>query len=285
MYTIKEYTKKFKLGTKKMFKEFFNKETNKKQRANMWTFSRIIVSFIIPILMMIGSITSSTLVLGLAFFTTGFGALTDYFDGKSARKYNSYSEYGKLLDQIADKVFAFMLGISLSIFNPMFLLSLFGESIIATTNILYKKKYENLNIQSTLIGKIKQWPLFTSLTFGFLSTLIPGLTIAVDSFIILTFLFQLTTMYSYIDQNNEQIKKVKSSQNYITKIDNNDEEKRKIKTIENSNTISNNICLSKKEQYEKLRDVLNDIIALKNNFNNDVNDLDNSKKAIQKIKK
>ena len=47
--TISEFLKNFKSGTKLMFKEFFNKETNKKQRANMWTFSRLIISFLIPI--------------------------------------------------------------------------------------------------------------------------------------------------------------------------------------------------------------------------------------------
>ena len=44
--TIKSAVKNFKLGTKTMFKEFFNKETNKKQRANMWSFTRIIIPFI-----------------------------------------------------------------------------------------------------------------------------------------------------------------------------------------------------------------------------------------------
>ena len=125
---VKKYLKEFKIGTKKMFKEFFNKETNKKQRANMWTFSRLIIPVITTILCVISLFVTNAVPLLIAAATlTGFGALTDYFDGKSARKHNSTSEYGKRLDQISDKVFSGMLGISLSILNPLFLITLLEE--------------------------------------------------------------------------------------------------------------------------------------------------------------
>ena len=41
--------------------------------------------------------------LCLVLFT--IGALTDFFDGWVARKFNQISEFGKLMDPIADKVF------------------------------------------------------------------------------------------------------------------------------------------------------------------------------------
>ena len=128
---IKKYLKEFKNGTKTMFKEFFKKETNKKQRANMWTFTRLIIPFITTIICIISLFVTNTIPLLIsAAALTGFGAITDYFDGRSARKYNSTSEYGKRLDQISDKVFSGMLGINLSILNPMFLITLLGEAII-----------------------------------------------------------------------------------------------------------------------------------------------------------
>ena len=46
-------------GIKVMFKEFFNKETNKKQRANMWTFSRLVLAFFIPIMALIGKLLAN----------------------------------------------------------------------------------------------------------------------------------------------------------------------------------------------------------------------------------
>ena len=59
--------KEFKNGTKTMFKEFFKKETNKKQRANMWTFAR----FVIPVITLITSIIAiSTASIPLCAVTT-----------------------------------------------------------------------------------------------------------------------------------------------------------------------------------------------------------------------
>jgi phosphatidylglycerophosphate synthase len=98
--TIKAYYLELKNGIKTMFKEFFNKETNKKQRANMWTFSRLIISIPILILSIIYLINFSIPLLITNTILVGMGSITDYFDGKSARKYNSSSEFGKKLDQI-----------------------------------------------------------------------------------------------------------------------------------------------------------------------------------------
>ena len=87
--TIKKYLEELKIGTKTMFKEFFNKETNKKQRANMWTFSRLIISIPILILSIMAMINISVPLLVSNSVLVALGALTDYFDGKSARKHNS----------------------------------------------------------------------------------------------------------------------------------------------------------------------------------------------------
>ena len=207
---IKKYLEEFKIGTKRMFKEFFNKETNKKQRANMWTFARLVTPFITTIICTLTLFVTNTLPLLItAAAITGFGALTDYFDGKSARKYKSSSEYGKRLDQIADKVFSGMLGISLSILNPIFLITLLGEAIISAINISYKSKYPNIDISSSKIGKIKEWPLFVTLGLGFISSLNPILNIITKTMIVLTFSLQLITAGSYITQNEKEIKKQK----------------------------------------------------------------------------
>lgn len=204
---IKKYFKEFKTGTKKMFKEFLKKETNKKQRANMWTFSRIVTSFITFFICIISLFLSNTVpILISAAALTTFGAVTDYFDGRSARKHKSTSEYGKLLDQVADKVFSFLLGISLSILNPFFLITLLGEGIISAINLTYKGFNPNLNISSTQIGRIKEWPLFATLGFGFLSSLNPILNIISKIMISITFIIQIITAGTYIIQNNKILK-------------------------------------------------------------------------------
>ena len=205
---IKNYWLELKNGTKTMFKEFFDKETNKKQRANMWTFSRLVTSFLIPICSLISILTSNISLFITSIGITTFGGLTDFFDGRSARKHNSYSEFGKFLDQISDKLFSIMIGINLSLFNPLFLITLGGEFAIASLNALYKSKYPNLDIKSTQIGRIKQWPLFSSLVLGFLSTLVPVISPITNMFILITFAFQLLTTSSYIKENEKNILKL-----------------------------------------------------------------------------
>ena len=187
---VLKYFKEFKNGTKLMFKEFFNKKTNKKQRANMWTFTRLIIPFI----------------------TAFLCAITDFFDGRSARKYNSSSEYGKRLDQTADKVFSGMLGISLSILNPIFLITLLGEIIISLVNLSYKAKYHDLNISSTQLGRIKQWPLFITLGLGFISNINPILDIITKIMVIISFALQVTTAGSYILENEKQLNKLNNEE-------------------------------------------------------------------------
>ena len=199
MDKIKKYIEELNSGTKIMFKEFFNKRTNKKQRANTWTFSRLIISPIILILMIIGLPIAAAI-------TATFGALTDFFDGRSARKHNSISEFGKLLDPISDKFFSLFAGVALSIYNPLFLINLIGEGLIATTNITYQVKYNNISIKSSFIGKIKQWPLFATFALGFLSTSISSISNITNSAIVITSLFQIATLRNYIVENKKIVK-------------------------------------------------------------------------------
>ena len=275
-----EYLSNFKRGTKLMFKEFFNKNTNKKQRANMWTFSRLIVSFLIPICSLLSILFINTPLFIGSIFLTGFGALTDFLDGKSARKHNSFSEYGMLLDQVADKIFSIMISITLSLFNPTFLLTLLGEGLIVSTNVFYKSKYKNFNIKSTQIGRIKQWPLFSSLVLGFISTLTPSITIVTNISLIITFLLQIITAISYIKSNNKSVEKLKFNGNdmYLKKDDEEmeiKEKKEKVKTIDSFCTSQKNKknYIDEKRNLEKLKEELT------------FNKISSDEKGYQKIKK
>ena len=282
---LKKYWSQFKSCTKLMFKEFFNKETNKKQRANMWTFSRLVISFLIPICALISILTANFGLFIGSIGLTSFGALTDFLDGKSAKKHNSFSEYGRYLDQIADKVFSIMLSITLTLFNPSFLVALLGESIIALTNASYKVKYKNLKIKSTQIGRIKQWPLFISLVLGFISVMVPLISTVTNICIFITLLLQIATTISYVENNEKAIKTLKREDllNDIKEINNNfekDKEKTKNKTIEYySSEKDNNKNLSKKDQCENLKILKNELI------NNKIEDENLENKNLYKTKK
>lgn len=274
---INEYLHGFKAGTIKMFKEFFNKETNKKQRANMWTFSRLIISLLIPIFSLISIITASFPLFLASIGVTGFAAMTDFFDGRSAKKHNSFSEYGKTLDQIADKVFAIMVGINLTLFNPLFSISLLGEGIIAFINATYKLKYNNLDIKSTQIGRIKQWPLSITLISGFLSVLNPVFLNFTNILIYITFILQIITANSYLIQNNANVNKIKKNEmdRLINQLEIEENENELTKSIIYRNNLKK-YNIERKTKYDDLINFKNEILY---------NNIEVNEKIKQKIKK
>ena len=88
---------------------------------NKLTMFRIILSIIIIIILLGGSYTASlfgfelpklfvneTIVIDLKYIIAGIlfiiASLTDFLDGYVARKYNMITDFGKLIDAIADKI-------------------------------------------------------------------------------------------------------------------------------------------------------------------------------------
>ena len=268
---LKKYYEEFKVGTKKMFNEFFKKETNKKQRANMWTFTRLVTPAVTAILSTIAIITYSIPLFITTACVAGFGALTDKLDGLSAVKHESFSEYGKVLDQITDKSFAGIIGINLLFLNPMYAFVLLGETIIALVNISYKLKYKNIDINSTIIGKVKQTPLFLSLALGYLSTINPTWLAISNYSIILSVIFQLATAASYVKSNNKEVKELKKLEKIklaeaLDEIEN-DNEIVKTNSIEFNNVpvIEKNNTMSRTQQCENLRKLRDELISTENN--------------------
>lgn len=198
---------RFKNDTITMFKEFFNKKTTIKQIANMLSFIRLLLVIPILILIIIYFNNKSNSILIITGVLALIGGITDYFDGRIARKYNSYSDYGKQIDQIADKTFATTLSILLIAINKYFAITLIMELLIIIINALYNIKYKNINNDSNIIGKLKQWPLFALLFMGFLSNINTTFyNITFILFVITTFM-QLLTILSYIEKHTKEIKK------------------------------------------------------------------------------
>lgn len=279
---IKKYWNEFKNGTKLMFKEFFKKETNKKQRANMWTFIRLIIPIITLITSIIGIITASIPIFIITGLIAGMGAVTDFFDGKSARKHGSSSEYGKLLDQASDKFFAGVIGINLLFLNPSYIFVLLGELTIALVNISYKLKHKNLNINSTKIGKIKEWPLFFTLALGYLSAINTTMLLLSNISIIITTLFQAATSISYIDNNNKNVRKLKIEEinKFVIELENEEEniDKTNNKNVNMSINLREKKFVSRLEQCENLRKLKDELLSNEENKTLE-------EKGFQKIKK
>lgn len=73
---------------------------DKKRLPNQLTFLRIVLTFIFMIFLFLGGIGSR--ITALILFS--LASLTDLYDGRLARKYNIVSDFGKLMDPIADKI-------------------------------------------------------------------------------------------------------------------------------------------------------------------------------------
>ena len=91
---------------------------------NLLTFSRILLAVVIFILLMSPDGYFLALIL---FFIAG---ITDYFDGYLARKYNSTSQIGEILDPIADKILIVFVLFGIAINLNSYLIGFVGSLII-----------------------------------------------------------------------------------------------------------------------------------------------------------
>ena len=121
----------------------------------MLTFSRIILAAAIFILLMSPDGYFLALIL---FFIAG---ITDYFDGYLARKYNSTSQVGEILDPIADKILIVFVLFGISINLNSYLIGFVGSIII--TREIWVGALRDLNARNnksdatkvTFLAKIK----------------------------------------------------------------------------------------------------------------------------------
>lgn len=189
----------------------------KKDIPNYITGVRIVLSPIIVPVMWMGQIEIG----GILFVIT---ALTDFIDGKLARKWDAWSIEGKYLDTIADKEFAFLMLLAGMTYTPSLIIPLLLEGAIATVSTLsFLKKYK---IESAMIGKIKTWFLSITTGIALLATFLsPLLTVEFTNlleFIIplltgTTVLLELGTLGTYMKQYYLE-KQIKEHQN-LTPVD------------------------------------------------------------------
>ena len=92
---------------------------------NILTLSRIILAAFIFLLLMTPNGYLMALIL---FFLAG---ITDYIDGYLARKYNAVSQFGEILDPIADKILILFVLFGLAINLTSYLIGFVGAIIIA----------------------------------------------------------------------------------------------------------------------------------------------------------
>ena len=194
---------------KKMIKDFFGdfklqvrdiKNGNiKRQIPNMLTFSRALSPFIIIPAMLLGEIKIA--IGALIFF-----AITDFLDGKIARKYNYVSDFGVKLDAVCDKIFAMSLVIPAVFECYILLFNLILEIAISYTNLLSEAKGNHP--RSTIIGKIKT----TLLSITLILIYIPKTDIKIIFIAsIVTIICQVITLIKYINIDMDKDRKRKKN--------------------------------------------------------------------------
>lgn len=179
----------------------------------------------------------------LAGIITSIVGATDKIDGICARKLNGYSKFGALFDATTDKIFAIILNLLLTTINPLFWLNIIGEVQIGSVNLFYMLN-KNIKNNSTNLGKIKTFTLFSEYTFGLLLFNTP-LNILIPAMIIGNFALQQKVCTAYINKGLSETKRLE--ENKLNKNINKEEE----------------IVLNEKLEYlKRLRD---DIVEYKNN--------------------
>ncbi len=166
---------------------------------NILTFSRILVGMIIFGLLML---KDYYLLSFLLFFLAG---ITDYLDGYLARRYNASSNFGEILDPIADKVLIIFLLFALALNLSSYLIGFAGALII--TREVWVSALRDFNARKgnssatkvIFLAKIKTTiQMFTiaiylaALAFSKMLLVIFG-----DIFIIISVLLTLYTGYIY----------------------------------------------------------------------------------------
>lgn len=137
-------------------------------------------------------------------------ALTDYYDGKLARKWNVCSEFGARLDAGSDKLLAISLILVLIFKNRLFIYLLILESIIAFINLIVF--YKTRVTKSSLIGKFKTWLLYITLILGVINIFYPKIYLLTKVGVYITLFFQIITAIKYfLNLIEEYSKKKKNS--------------------------------------------------------------------------
>ena len=183
---------------KKEFKSIKKKEI-KRQIPNLLTLSRGLAPIVIIPAILFNKLFF-VIILLIIF------ALTDFLDGKIARKYNLVSEFGVKLDAVCDKIFAISLIIPAIINHGIFIFNFVMEIAISYTNLLSYTKGNNP--RSTIIGKIKTALLSLTLILAY----IPNMNnLVIFIFSLITIICQVITLIKYINTDMEMDKNKKSS--------------------------------------------------------------------------
>lgn len=238
---VKENWNRYMNEFKNSFNDLKHKSTFYKQIPNLLTIFRVVGMIPVNIFFLTGNMILGILLLGILL-------LTDFFDGKIARKYGIATKFGADLDAVCDKIMTFGLIIPLIIECPLLIINLLLEASIATINVFGRLK--GIDTKTLFNGKVKTWLLSLTLGLGYLAKFITDVHSLFVLFSLITIPSQVITTCDYV--------------RYSFK------EERKIKTEKNTDKVDINVELTKEEKINELVREKKFLMSMKQEVNNRV---------------
>lgn len=175
---------------------------------NMMGYFRILL---IPVYIVLYLNAETAVDFYIAAGVIALSAITDFFDGKIARKFNQVTDFGKILDPIADKLTQGTLAICLSLTYPYMrvLLAVFivKEFAMGITGLVYMRRGWKTD-GAMMIGKFSTWVLDLSLI---VLVLLPEIKLSIANgimqFAIIVMLISLAAyvrLYYYVHKKFKQ---------------------------------------------------------------------------------
>lgn len=184
--------------------------------ANIISFARVLIAPIFFLLI----ISDSSVCVSVACFLFALGALTDYFDGYLARKYNEVTEFGNFFDPLADKV---LTGAAFIAFVAMDILPLWMVLVIilrdgATTCLRIFAENEGTSIVTSKSAKTKTFLQMVYISYVLLLILLTNISqvncirliYSQSTYLIMLFLtaFTIWTLIEYCMDNKQLLIKL-----------------------------------------------------------------------------
>lgn len=104
--------------------------------ANRLTLLRIFLTFIFMFFLFLGGVVATS----IAFFIFTLAALSDFFDGRIAKRKNIVSDFGKFMDPVADKILvlaAFAAFVQMSLIEAWMLVIIIARELLITSLRLF----------------------------------------------------------------------------------------------------------------------------------------------------
>ncbi|HEY5530476.1 MAG TPA: CDP-diacylglycerol--glycerol-3-phosphate 3-phosphatidyltransferase [Candidatus Anoxymicrobiaceae bacterium] len=142
----------------------------KKNLANIVTLLRVFMTPVFVVFMVLSNTNNAFMYAALAVFV--FGAVTDWFDGQIARRMNIVSQFGIMVDPLADRLFIGATLITLYVmgFIPLlFMILILGRDLLMVAGYPFVKKIDASKVAVHWTGKVATATLFVALSMLILS--------------------------------------------------------------------------------------------------------------------